>query len=225
MCIPWLFAKSAGGNYDSAMRSWPLICGIAALASAGLQTGCAPTSDSDPKREIAALKEKLDKQSGDLASRQAAIDELNKQLAVCRGISNDDLKRIFYPEKLVIASLSGGENYDSQPGDDGVTVYLQPVDRKGDVLKVAGDIRIELYDLASPTGQNQIGVYNFPIDKAVDLWYGQLMTYHYSLRCPWQSGPPKHSEITIRATFVDFLTKRVMAAQSVVKVKLAGTPG
>lgn len=199
--------------------------GWAAATLAVLLTGCATNNDLDLKREISLLKEKLDKQGNDLVARQATIEELNKQLTVCRGISADDLKRIFYPEKIVIGTLSGGENYDNQPGDDGVTVYLQPIDRRGDVLKVAGDIRIELYDLANPTGQNQLGVYNFPVDKAVDLWYGQLMTYHYALRCPWQNGPPKHTEITIRATFVDFLTKRVMTAQSVVKVKLAPGAG
>lgn len=186
------------------------LCGLA---------GCATGGGSDPQREIAALKDTVAKQKNDLTARQASIDELNKQLATCRGLSAEDLKRIFYPEKIVIASLSGGEDYDGKPGDDGVTVYLQPEDRKGDIIKVAGAIRVELYDLANPPGTNQLGIYDFTVDQVVDLWYGQLMTNHFTLRCPWQHGAPKHPEITVRITFVDYLTKRVLAAQTVVKVK------
>jgi hypothetical protein len=85
---------------------------------------------------------------------------------------------------------------------------------------VAGDIRVELYALAAPSDQTRIGVYEFPHDKAAELWYGKLLTDHYTLRCPWQAGPPAHPEITIRATFVDFLTKRVLTAQASATVRL-----
>lgn len=137
-----------------------------------------------------------------------------------RGISDEDLERIFYPEKLVIDKLSGGSDYDGRPGDDGVTVYLRPVDREGNVIKVVGDISIQLYDLAAPPQQNFIGEYKIPVDQAGRLWHGKFLTNHYTIKCPWPHGPPKHTEITIRATFVDYLTKRVISAQTTCTVKL-----
>lgn len=191
-----------------------------ALFAALLAAGCMPPPEIELRREISQLRETVRQKDSALEAQKATIDQLNQQLDVARAISEDDLKRIFYPEHLVIDKLSGGENYDGKPGDDGVTVYLQPVDKDGDVIKVAGDIRIQLYDLAAPPAQNLIGEYFVPVDQVGKLWNGKLFTDHFSIKCPWPSGPPKHAEVTIRAIFVDYLTKRVVSAQATCQVKL-----
>lgn len=190
---------------------------LLAAAAAGV-AGCPPKPQTDLQRELALLKETLSDQENELAARQATINELHRQIQTARGFTDDQLAHIFYPEKIVIDSLSGPDDYDGKPGDDGITVYIRPVDRFGDAVKVAGDIRIELYDLALPGEQKLIGSYEFPVDQTAKLWYGKFLTYHFTLKCPWQQGPPKNPDITIRAVFRDFLTKRVMSAQTVVKV-------
>ena len=183
-------------------------------------TGCQSPVEMELRREVSALRETIKKKDNELVAQRASIDGLNEQLRVARSISEDDLKKLFYPEKLNIDKLSGGEDYDGQPGDDGVTVYLQPVDPAGDIIKVAGDIRIQLFDLAAPPTRNLIGEYFIPVDQVGVLWHGKLWTNHYTIKCPWPKGPPEHTEITIRATFVDYLTKRVVSAQATCQVKL-----
>lgn len=187
---------------------------------AALWTGCEQGDQLDRDREIAALRTTLREKEHELAARQATIKELTAQLDIARSIDEEDLKRLFYPERLVIDKLSGGADYDGQPGDDGVTVYLRPVDREGDVIKVAGDIRIQLYDLAAPPQHNLVGEYTVPVDQVGRLWHGKLMTKHYTIKCPWPQDPPAHEEITIRATFVDYLTKRVLSAQTTCRVNV-----
>jgi hypothetical protein len=203
----------------------PPCCRWSAIPLLGLGllpwAGCAPNETLKLQREITALKDQMQQKDNQLVTQRVTIEDLHKQLDECRGISAQDLAKIFYPEKVVIASLSGGEDYDGRPGDDGITVYLRPVDRDGDAIKVAGHIRIELYDLANPPDENLVGAYDFPVDEVSKLWYGKFATYHYTLRCPWRRGPPKHSEITIRAIFTDFLTKRVVTAQQVCTFKPA----
>jgi hypothetical protein len=184
-----------------------------------LLPGCAHTDALELRRENEKLKESIATKDHELVSQQSTIQELNQQLAVVRAFKPDDLQKIYYPEKLAIDSLTGGENYDGQPGDDGVTVYLKPIDRDGDVIKVAGDIRVELFDLSKPS-DNLIAKLHVPVEQVSKNWYGKLMTYHYTVRVPWQKGPPGNPEITVRATFVDYLTQRVLTAQTVVKVKL-----
>lgn len=184
-------------------------------------SGCQAEMVRDLRREITVLKERIEEKDNQLVTQRVTIEQLHEQLNVARGLTDEDLKKIFYPEKIEIVSLSGGDDYDGQPGDDGVTVYLRPIDRDGDAVKVAGDIRIELYDLQNPSGEKLIAEYFVPADEVSKLWYGRLTTYHYTVRCPWQKGPPKHDEITIRATFVDYLTQRVITAQTVCTVKPA----
>ena len=196
--------------------------GLCALlgTTALLATGCQPSTNIDYERQLQVLRDTVAQQKADLAAQKATIDTLTQQLNVIRGIKPEDLKTIFYPVKIVIDSLSGGYDFDNQPGDDGVVVYLRPVDSEGDTLKVAGEIHIQLYDLAAAAHQTLLGEYKIPVEQARKLWYGKLMTNHYTIRCPWPHNPPTHPEITIRATFIDFLTQRVISAQSTCTVKL-----
>ncbi len=196
--------------------------GLAAglMAAALVASGCQSPAEVQLRREVSELQTTVQSRDNQVAAQRAAIDELNSQLAVARAISEDDLKVLFYPDHLVIDKLTGGADYDNKPGDDGVTVYLRPIDRDGDLVKVPGDITIQLYDLAAPAQKNFIGEYRVPVDRCGKLWHGKLWTGHFSIKCPWPSGPPEHSEVTVRALFVDYLTKRVVSAQSVCKVNL-----
>jgi hypothetical protein len=187
-----------------------------------LTGGCADTTVIDLRREITQLNDTIRQKDTQIVEQQSTIAELNRQIEAARGLTQADMETIVHPEKLVIGSLSGGDDYDGQPGDDGVTLYLQPTDRDGDALKVAGKITVELYDLANPPDQNLLGIVEVPVEKARELWYGKLMTQHYTVKCPWPRGrKPAHPEVTVRATFVDFLTRRVMTAQQTFTVKLA----
>ena len=193
---------------------------LLAFAGALLAAGCESPAELQMRKEIGDLRQTVKDRDNQLAAQKAALEEANRQLAVARSISEDDLKKLFYPERLEIDKLTGGYDSDGKPGDDGVVVYLKPVDKDGDVLKIPGDITIQLYDLAAPPAQNFIGEYKVPVDQVGKLWHGKLWTNHYAIKCPWPHGPPKHPEVTVRVLFVDYLTKRVVSAQATCTVKL-----
>jgi hypothetical protein len=190
-----------------------------ALATLALvaSSGCADLAvTADLRRENIQLRERSEQQNQQLAAMQATIDGLHGQLAVARGLSAEDRAGIIAPERIVIVRPTGGEDYDGRPGDDGVTVHFRPVDAAGDALKVAGDVRIDLFDLAS--GGDSVATLAVPAGELGGHWLGTLMTYHYSLKVPWHGSPPVGNEITVVVTFVDYLTKRSMTAQQVVQI-------
>jgi len=198
------------------LRRTALIPGLLTLVVAG----CVNTTVQDYERRVARLEQTVSQKNHELVAQQATIDELHRQLQEgLKHLPANWSDKTFYPEQIKIDGLSGGEDYDGLPGDDGVTVYLKPIDKAGDVIKAAGIIRVQLYDLADPPNRNLIGEYHFPIEESRELWYGKLMTYHYTLKCPWRTGPPAHTEITIRATFQDYLTRRIMSAQTTCTVR------
>jgi hypothetical protein len=194
-----------------------LLAGVTTLLLAG---ACQSTTRIDYERELQVLRETIAGQQDQLTAQRATIDTLTEQLDTVRAIKSEDLAKIFHPVTLEIDRHSGGYDADGQPGDDGVVVYLRPRDAEGDVLKVAGEIRIQLYDLAAPPRENLIGEYVIPVEQARELWHGKLLTNHYTIRCPWPHGPPRHSTITINATFIDYLTQRVLSAQRTCEVRL-----
>ncbi len=207
--------------YRSARPRGGRALAAAAVLWCGVAAGCWTPTQGDVQQENRALREALRKRESELAAQATTIEQLHRQLTLARGLSDDDLKKIFYPERLEIDRLSGGADYDGRPGDDGVTVHLRPIDRDGDVIKVAGDIRIQLFDLAAPPDRNLIGEYTIPADQVGKLWHGKLLTGHYTIKCPWPGLPPENPVITIRAVFVDYFTRRVVSAQAVCQVKLA----
>lgn len=186
--------------------------------------GCAAPQKVDLRSENDRLRRDIANKDQQLVSQQSQIDELNRKLIDARAIRPDDLERIFYPQSIVIDSLSGGEDYDGNPGDDGVTIYLRPIDRDGDTIKVAGDVTIQLFDLAAPGGPAAVGSCSFTAGEIGKHWHGKFLTNHYTLKCPWAGPPPANPELTLRVTFSDFLTQRVLTAQSIVKFKPAPAP-
>jgi hypothetical protein len=199
-----------------ALSRLTLLSLVASLAAAG----CAGPSQADANRRIAQLQQSLAAREHELAAQQATIAELNERLAEARAIGPEALQRIYYPEQLIIDRLTGGYDDDGRPGDEGVVVYLRPVDREGDTVKAAGEARIELYDLANPPDANQIGTYTFSPEQLAKLWHGKLLTQHFTLKCPWPAGrAPSHAEVTVRAVFVDYLTQRVISAQTACNIR------
>lgn len=182
--------------------------------------GCQSSNQTDPQVEIARLRETIVEKERELEARGATIHELQTRVAVAAGLDENRLLYLFVPDRIVLDSLSGGIDEDGKPGDEAVVVYVKPVDRFGDAIKAAGEIHVQLFDLANPPEQSLVGELRMPVAKAAEYWYGQFLTSHYTLKCPWKAAFPTHDEITIRVTFVNLFPPRVLTAQTVAHVKL-----
>lgn len=153
------------------------------------------------------------------------IEALDQQIANLQTLGPRRLDKLFTVHRIQFAKRTGGIDLDGQPGDEGVVVYLQPVDENGSVLKAAGSARVQVFDLQAPSGQQLVGEYQVDVEQMAGLWNDRLMTRHYSIRCPWpQQNPPQHSQLTVRAEFTDYLTGRTFHAQAAVNVQLSRRP-
>ncbi|MFA6133603.1 MAG: hypothetical protein WC869_06255 [Phycisphaerae bacterium] len=205
----------------------------AALASAALSLalsilgGCQPTV---PAAKFERLNQQwLDTQQKDrdlVRQNQELLDTIGRQntdLQTLRGLGPRRLEKLFYVTGIEIGRYSGGVALHGSEGDAAVKVYLRPVDAQGSTLKAAGDVKIQIYDLAAPTGENLIGECRFGVDEIGKNWSNAMIGgAQFSFVCPWQSLPA-HGEITVRAEFVDYLTGKTFSAQRVVKVRLPAT--
>ncbi len=195
----------------------------AAIVSAAL-TGCGDMGFFQSGKNIAQLNADLADARGETkAAKQAAADAQNesvrrqKRIETLVGIGPDRLKKLYYPVQLKLGQYTGGADLDGQPGDDGVKVYLRPLDQRGDTVKVAGTVTIELYDLAAKDNK-LIGQYQFNVDEVSKAFSGGFMAYHFTFTCPWKPARPKNSELTIRAEFTDYLTGKKLTAQKICKI-------
>jgi hypothetical protein len=170
------------------------------------------------RQENERLKREVGRLERESVTTAQSVADLKTQVSRLQYLGAKRLDMLYHADRLEIEQLSGGYDDDKLPGDDGVIVYLRPLDRMGDPVKVAGDIRIELFDLSLPEGQQKLGEHVIAVGKAQEMWYGRFMTYHYTVRCPWQGRPPANPEILVRASFLDYLTGRELNATREVRV-------
>lgn len=200
--------------------------GIGAVLAAVLlvwATGCQPPLDKDEsstQERLLASRQRVVQLEGQLDEKNRQIEQLEQQNATLLELGPTRLDNLFYPTKLHIKRTSGGIDETDDGIDDGVVVYLQPIDADGDVVKCAGDIIVQLYDLAQPDESQLIAEYIVDVAHGREAWYGHALTDHFKIWCPWRSLPPANSEITIRATFVDNLSGARLTTQRAVQVAL-----
>ena len=140
-------------------RQADLVQLAAGLLAVCLVAGCQPPAEVSLRREIGNLRETIKQKDTQLVAQKASLDELDSQLRVARSISEDDLKRIFYPEKLLIDRSPAGRTTTASPATTASRSISSRSTRTATSIKVAGDIPIQLYDLAAPPQQNFIGEY------------------------------------------------------------------
>jgi len=172
------------------------------------------------QRELQAGQEEVRRLEAQLSAEQETSRTLRAQLAEARGQGQGWLETLVTPVKIELERMSGGYDNDGRTGDDGIVLYVQPIDRDGQVIKSAGTLKVTLLDLANPPERRQIAEYNFDAPTLRAKWYGRLLTHHFTVHCPWPGGqPPAHDEVTAHVVYADTLTGRSMTAQAVYKIK------
>ena len=197
----------------------------AGMCMAGLSTGCfAPPKsphEIELERQVVQLTSENEALGRELAERDGKIEALRRKVDELQDLGPGRFSNLFAPRRLKIGKLTGGADYDGEPGDDGITVYLTPIDRDGDPVKTAGEIEVFLYDLTVPGRPRELGHYIVNEPAALSrTWYSGWLTNHYTVKCEWPPGvePPPSREVQVRATFLDWLTGEKLAATELVTV-------
>lgn len=130
-------------------------------------------------------------------------------------LAGEQLSQLFTVTKIDIASLSAIR-------EGGLKIYVTPRDSDGDIIKSAGAITVEAFDL-SHADKPQIGHWEFAAQGSGKNWYESWIVRGYALECPL-SAPPAMAEVTVRVSFTDTLTRRVLTAQKVITAPPATQP-
>lgn len=163
------------------------------------------------RQENQSLRQRLDQAVLERDAERARVRALEASAGTLPTLPQERLQRLFTAHALQIGRLSGPADFDpAAPGDDGVKVYVVPVDEQNQPVKMSGAFTVELFDLSADAPR--LGRWDFDVDAARGRWFGRAMLYEYVLECPWQRPAPS-GPMTLRVTFVDELTRRVLTAQ------------
>ena len=203
------------------MRNLAVKC--VSLALTVLPAGCQLSDSTDTQNtvsyaELAARNEGLTSQ---LAQQQRQTEHLQQQLTTLRGFSTDRLDRLVCVAAIELGRFTGAYDNDGNDVDEGVKVYLVLRDQQGDPIKAAGEVEIELWDLAAPPGKRDLGQWRYGLEELPQYWLSGFMAYYYKFQLPWpQTDPPQHSPLTLKLLYKDALTGAALEQQKMVTVRI-----
>jgi hypothetical protein len=171
-----------------------------------------------------ALEDRLSRLETDLRVAQSDADSLRSQLAKSgrQTLPMEQSQALHRATKLTLHTLmTGGWDNDPAPGDEGLTVLLSPVDEHGDLVKLGGDIELELLDLSQTGEQQRLGSWSMPRDEVSGLWHKGLLGSGFLVRVPWQSIP-ESERLTVVARLKTVDGRKFDATHQVVITPPAG---
>lgn len=199
-----------------------VLAGGALLWSAGC--GSPNKVNIELRKQVQSLQAENAKLRQEHAADERVIAGLRDRQGTLPTLPSDRLAKLFTTHGIQFGRLTSGMNlHPDKPGDEGIAVYVVPVDETGDKLKAAGSFDIDAFDLAEPQSPF-VGHWHFDLQQARATWSDVLIEYNYVLICSWQNVIPKHADLTVKVTFLDELTQTPFTAQRVVRVNLPPAP-
>ena len=195
-----------------------------ALLAGGL-LGVIGACDNGGRRErlLSDQIEELTEEKAKLVSEIEEFKKTNKQLKqqvqVISGIRSEVLLEDVYAlGSIKIHRYTGFYDKDDDGKKEKLIVYIQPMDKQGDIIKVPGSVDVELWDLNKDATEAKLGQWHMGPNELKDNWFSTFIGANYRLMFDIADKVTDFSEpLTVKVTFTDYLTGKVFKEQRVIK--------
>jgi hypothetical protein len=205
-------------NRDSTTLPALIVATLAGCILICAGCGQGGSKDAPLVRQIEQLTSDKAKLTGQIEQHRAENQRLRKQIEALSALPKDKKEN---PYTLQGIKLTGYTNFYDKNKDgkkETLIVYLQPIDIDGDVIKAAGTVDIQLWNLNNPSGKALLSKWRVEPGELRKIWYATLITANYRLSFDVGDKVERISEpLTVKVTFVDYLTGQTFEEQKVIK--------
>lgn len=195
------------------MKRWMLTAALLAWAagcSSDVQTSLWEQNKalSEQKTELTLEVERLRQENETLSGQVKTLTAVNKETRTAA---------LVVPEMLVIGRHTGLYDKGTSGKPDSLVVYVEPRDAKQDTIKAAGNMQVELWNLAAAPEQAKLAAWEIGPEELKGLWGRGLLGAYYRLTFPLE-GVLKGNEkdLTVKVEFTDYLTGKILTGQKVI---------
>lgn len=167
--------------------------------------------------ELDKLNKQLERQ---LEESKAKNDELKKQMATLSKLDHEKrINSLYELETVKVAKYTNLYDKDKDGTKEKLIVYLQPIDVEGDLIKAAGSVEVELWDLRRESDEALLTKWQISPDELKKTWYATVVTSNYRLAFDVVDiigsleGP-----FTVKVTFTDYVSGKVYTEQKMVSL-------
>lgn len=187
-----------------------------------LLMGCGIGSERKDPLEIEA--QKLETEKADLARELEQVKTENIELTEqVKALSALPEGRRLDPYKLTRVRISKYTNFYDKNSDgirEKLIVYVKAIDTQGDIVKAAGTVDVQLWNLNNPNGQALLGQWQVDPNELHKLWFSTMLSASYRLTFDTPAALDTLAEpLTVKVAFTDYLTGETFRAQEAIDPK------
>lgn len=193
-----------------------LIPALALVPAGGCRNGDTGRPQWEQVRELQTERTELRLQVEEL---QAQNEQLAQQVDALAALQREVRLEALYTVKAIeLSRRTGLFDKDNDGTKESLIVYLRIIDEAGDAVKNTGEVEVQLWDLNAPEAEALLGKWQVTPDELTRLWASTIMTSYYRLTFNVADiNPAGRGELTVRVTFTDYLTGKVLRQQTVIK--------
>jgi len=203
-----------------------LLCGVAAGCVVRGETAGLEEELRGHEDRILSLEQELRSTRDELEVARREAEHLRTQAAAGGEmvLTSEQSDVLFRAEGLRINTLlTGGLDEDGKPGDEVLSVVLEPFDSGGTTLKLPGDVTIDVTDPAADGEAKAVGTWTYTADEVRETWHAGLLVVGFKFRLEWQQ-PPGHEKLVVHARLAT-TDGRTFDATETVKVDVSAEAG
>jgi hypothetical protein len=111
--------------------------------------------------------------------------------------------------------LTGGCDFDGKPGDDGISVVIEPQDRNGRYVALPGEISVILTDRNKTGDDARLARWDYDSADAACLMKKSLFGRGVHLELPWPARPPETRELHVEVKYISPEGRRFRAGRDI----------
>ena len=186
-----------------------------------ISAGCAELEKEvvTKQDELKLLKQEKSQLESEFEKLQWENEDLKNQIKTLAELSPEiRLENLYNLQNVRLARYTNLFDKNKDDKKEKLIVYLQPVDKEGDIVKAAGAVDVQLWDLSKSAEKALLGQWRIEPDKLKKLWFSTLIGNNYRLTFDVGNLVNDFQEpLTVKVTFTDYLTGKVFKLQKAIK--------
>lgn len=182
--------------------------------------GCENGNRKSPLEEqINTLSQENKRLLRQINDSEAQNKQLTKQIQVLSGLPDEvKAENLYRLRQIKITGYTNLYDKDKDGKKEKLIVYIQPIDEQGDIMKAAGTVDVQLWDLNTKDSEALLGQWHTSPGELKKLWFATFITINYRLTFDVADKVDKFEEpLTVKVTFTDYLSGKVLKEQKVIK--------
>ena len=193
-----------------------VLSSLLAAAAPALLVGCGIGSERKDALELKA--EEIQRENAALTAslEQAQADkaQLLRQIEALSVLGPDRPLDPYRLSEVRITRYTDFYDKNSDGQREKLIVYVQPIDTAGDVVKAAGTVDVQLWNLNAPSDEALLGQWRIEPNELHASWFQALIASSYRLVFDKPESLDVLTEpLTVKATFTNYLTGEIFHAQ------------